>query len=36
MYLDVKVRLSNKVLGTPPGGYHRNVVEMQLHTTFAD
>jgi hypothetical protein len=23
-----------QVLGTPPGGYPRNVVEVQQHTTF--
>jgi len=23
-----------QVLGTPPGGYRRNVVEVQQHTTF--
>jgi hypothetical protein len=27
-------KASKQLLGTPPGGYRRNVVEVQQHTTF--
>jgi hypothetical protein len=33
MYLDLRIKLSNK-LGTRPGGYRRNMVEVQQQTPF--
>ncbi len=29
MYIDVKIRPFKQVLDTPPGGYRRNVIEVQ-------